>query len=52
MKTIDKINRETRNIAGQANIFQFKPWHVVPGAIIILLAIYGAIKLLIELGVI
>lgn len=33
--TKDKFVEETNRIAGQANAFEFKPWHIVVGAIVI-----------------
>ena len=44
--TKGKIIEETNRIAGQANAFEFRSWHIVVGAAIVLLAVYGGGKAL------
>jgi hypothetical protein len=44
MNDFDKVKRETKRVAGQANEFEFKPVHVVIVVIVVGLAIYGGLK--------
>lgn len=44
--TKGKIIKETNRITDQANKFEFKPWHIVVGAVAVLFAVYGAGKAL------
>lgn len=50
MSDIIKVKREAKRIAEQANNFRFEWWHVIPGIIILGLAIYGGITLLHKFG--
>ncbi len=42
--TKGKIIEETNRIAGQANAFEFKPWHIVVGVIVVIAGGFFALK--------